>query len=1258
MESITARARAEQQLHFQASLLNHVRNAVIATDLDGKIIFWNAFAEQLYQWKAAEVLGKNAREVIVPADQKARAQEVIDSMALTGHWEGEFLVRRKDGSTFLSYVHDAVIHGSDGESVGYVGVSTDISERKQAEEALARAAAIIESSDDAIISKTLDGIITSWNKGAARIYGYSAEEVIGRSISILMAEAQHQELTEILKKVGQGEMVDHHETSRIRKDGKRIDVSLSVSPIRDASGTIIGASAIVRDITEPNRAEAALRTSEERLRVGLNTANVAVFSQDLDLRYLWMYQPQLGYTTEQVMGRTDAELLPANEEGAAVMNIKRRALETGQRQHAEVLVTVAGEPHFYDLVAEPFRDTHGEIIGLTGASLDISQRKRAEEALIASERNYRNIFALAPVGIYQALSDGTILTANKALVEMLGYESLEELLGVKLGSEMQLPEDVRKKLIGADGGPGYAVDVDMQWTRKDGSPISVQLSAHAIKGPNGEIEYFEGFVRDNTERKRVETERDVISEVIQSVNLTSNLDELLTHVHRSLKRVLYAENCCVVLYNKQTGMLETPLFVDLIEPNPFPMAISKTCTAKVFGSGKPLLMNEAILGELLERGEVELVGRPAPSFLAVPLMTPAETIGVIIVQHYEKENVYSEADVELLSAVAAQLAWAIERQRAEKALRESEERYRDLVENSREFICTHDLDGLVLSANRAAVEVLGYGPQDYCGKRNFREILAPEVRDGFTDYLKRVLAHGADSGLMKVQTKAGEKRIWEYYNTLRTEGVSTPIVRGMAHDVTDRRRAEEALRESEERYRELFESAQDAIYVQNLDGIYTSVNRAAAKLTGYDREEILGKHFEEFVAPEYLELVRTKFSQKLTDLAQTAYLVEVIAKDGRRVPVELCSSVILKHGVPVGIQGIARDITKRKRAEDALRQQKEMLQKIFDHIPVMIRLTGPDGRVQLVNREYERMTGWTLAEIQRDELNIFADLYPDKDERERILDRMEECKGEWTDFRTRVRDGRVIDTSWANIPLSAGMTLGIGQDISVRKRAEERLRGYSRQLIEAQEAERQHIARELHDQIGQVLTAVRINLQRLSNSAGPEETRTLSEQGMTIIDEALEQVRSLSFELRPSILDGLGLPSALRWYADQYTRRTGIKTKTVIKMPVGQTRLKQELETACFRIVQEALTNVVRHAGARNVFIYLKKLEHQVVLSVKDNGRGFERLAANPASGAIHMGLQGMKDRALSLGGTLEVESAPGEGTIIRASLPVDGIED
>jgi signal transduction histidine kinase len=251
---------------------------------------------------------------------------------------------------------------------------------------------------------------------------------------------------------------------------------------------------------------------------------------------------------------------------------------------------------------------------------------------------------------------------------------------------------------------------------------------------------------------------------------------------------------------------------------------------------------------------------------------------------------------------------------------------------------------------------------------------------------------------------------------------------------------------------------------------------------------------------------------------------------------------------------------------------------------------------------------------------------------------------------------REVSASYFPIEGPAGIDRAacVLRDITERKRDEQALRNYSRRLIEAQETERHNIARELHDQIGQVLTAVQLNLQNVLKSCESSDSRTLIEEGITIVDEAVVQVRDLSFELRPALLDDLGLITALRWYTDRFAQRTGILATAAFDPPQIPTRLKRELETACFRIVQEALRNVLRHAKASRVLISLKNCGGQILLVVKDDGTGFDVHSENFTTFTNRVGLRGMKERTMAVGGRLEVRSSPSQGTEIRAQFPYD----
>ena len=244
--------------------------------------------------------------------------------------------------------------------------------------------AIVEASDDAIIGKTLDGIIVSWNKGAEKIYGYKAEEIVGHSISVLVPPGKPDELPGIMKQLRRGQRIESYETTRVHKDGHLIDLSLTVSPVKDEAGKVVGASAIARDITIRKQAEAALRLSEERFRVALKGAPVVVFTQDLQLRYTWINSPVLAWNRQDYIGKTDAEIV-GGEDGARLTAIKQEVLRTGVGSRTEVNVAFEGVIHYFDLIVEPLRDAGGTLLGLICSATDITSSKnliaKLQEAL-------------------------------------------------------------------------------------------------------------------------------------------------------------------------------------------------------------------------------------------------------------------------------------------------------------------------------------------------------------------------------------------------------------------------------------------------------------------------------------------------------------------------------------------------------------------------------------------------------------------------------------------------------------------------------------------------------------------------------------------------------------------------------------------------------------------------------------------------------------------------------------------------------------
>jgi PAS domain S-box-containing protein len=259
--------------------------AIFMLDADGRILNWNAGAERLFGYQELEVVGELSSLLFTPEDvQSGIPDQKLREAADVGRAEDERWHVCKDGSRFWASSFVRPVRGEDGSVRGFAKVTRDATELKRAEEDRAQLAAIVESSDDVIIGKTLEGTITSWNKGAEKIYGYSAEEAVGQPVSMLVPPERPNEIPRILESIRRGEKVDHFETMRVTKDGRKLDISLTVSPIRNSAGDIVGASTIARDITGRKEAEAEIRLLNEQLerKVRQRTAQLEEANEELE----------------------------------------------------------------------------------------------------------------------------------------------------------------------------------------------------------------------------------------------------------------------------------------------------------------------------------------------------------------------------------------------------------------------------------------------------------------------------------------------------------------------------------------------------------------------------------------------------------------------------------------------------------------------------------------------------------------------------------------------------------------------------------------------------------------------------------------------------------------------------------------------------------------------------------------------------------------------------------------------------------------
>jgi PAS domain S-box-containing protein len=271
---ISERARSEAALREQAALLDLARDAIMVRGLDGTIRFWNHGAEEMYGYSKQQATGRVKHELLATLFPQPLAE--IEALVLIGgRWDGELVHTTQNGKRIDVASQWVLQRDKDGHASGVLEINNDISVRKRMDEARKSLAAIVESSEDAIIGKSDAGIVTSWNNGAEKLFGYSASEMVGRSIQQLLPADRHHEEDEILHRLKQGETVNHFETVRAKKDGTLVQVSLTISPIRDANGKITGASKIARNITEKKQMERQLQQSQKMEAIGQLTGGIA-----------------------------------------------------------------------------------------------------------------------------------------------------------------------------------------------------------------------------------------------------------------------------------------------------------------------------------------------------------------------------------------------------------------------------------------------------------------------------------------------------------------------------------------------------------------------------------------------------------------------------------------------------------------------------------------------------------------------------------------------------------------------------------------------------------------------------------------------------------------------------------------------------------------------------------------------------------------------------------------------------------------------
>ena len=495
--------RADERANLLASIVESSDDAIFSWTLEGIIASWNRGAKVIYGYDPDEIIGQPISRLIHP-DRPGELEGLLIRIRRGEHIRHYETVRlRKDGSTVSISLAASPMLDATGRLTGVSAICRDITDWKRANQRANLLASIADNSDDAIFSWTLEGIITSWNRGAHVVYGYDSDEIIGQPISRLIHPDRPGELDELTARIRRGEHIRHYETIRLRKDGSTVSISLAASPMLDTTGGLIGISAICRDITEWKRAKSKV----EFLASIVETSDDAILSWNTEkIITSWNRgaQAMLGYSPDEIIGQPISRLSPPECSGEAeqfLEQIRRgepiRRYETTRLRKDDTRISVS-------LTASPIFDSAGFLAGLSIIGRDVTERRVAEEKIrLAEERN--RIFAdcVRDFALFMIDPRGHVTTWNQGAERLKGYRA-EEIVGKHI-EIFYPPEAVAAGKVQGELETATRTGecVDEGWRiRKDGSRFWARVVITALRDNNGELRGFNKLTRDITETKR------------------------------------------------------------------------------------------------------------------------------------------------------------------------------------------------------------------------------------------------------------------------------------------------------------------------------------------------------------------------------------------------------------------------------------------------------------------------------------------------------------------------------------------------------------------------------------------------------------------------------------------------------------------------------------------------------------------------------------------------------------------------------------
>lgn len=918
---LRTRRQLEREVAFRAQLLDNVEAATYAGDMAGRVIYWNAASTELFGYTADEALGANVGKLIVPRGEGARADRNVAELRAGRRVVGEYMLKRKDGSTFPAHVTNAPVFHADGSVAAIVAICIDLTERRAQEDRLARMAAIIESSNDAVVEHDQEGRIVSWNAAAERIYGYTADQIIGRHMTELAPEAARPEVETVRQWVLGGRHVAGRPSRRVRSDGSMALLNIAFFPVHGPDGTVIGTASVARDLAEQMR----LQESHARLAAIVDSATDAVLGRDNQRRIAsWNAAAErlFGWSAAELVGGFAWEIVPDDlREETSAMAARLRAGLTVAAETERVARN--GRRFPVELNAFPVLDQAGGIAGSATFIRDISEKRAAEAAL----RSAQSAVAQSEA-ILRAVFEGTsetlcmwdrelrLITANRAAIEhavaLLGHQP-------RSGDSMELCV-VPTFWEGFQGHHHRAVR---------GETFSVEAR---LRGPDGNPTWFDyayNPVRDETGA--------VVAVVLAGRNITARhiaelaLREAEAHLHSLVS------NAPVIQFSISAEGVVTLAAGGGLE------AIGSLGERLV---GSRISELDSRIPRLASAFEATMAGNEA-SFEAVADGLSWE----VALSPVRDRSGRVKHVIGVGTNVTARKAAEAERQRLDA-------NYRAIVEGTSDGLFVLDVEGdgedrvyRISLINRAFSEMTGLGIEQTVGRRVEEVFRGAVLRNGFDRYRATIASGGTIT--YEEPLPVGEQRwVGVTMTALFDDTGRCYRIVGSSRDITERRRAQETV----ERLASIIESASEAVVSVDTRGRIVNWNPAAERIYGYASAEVIGRHFKMLIPDDDAAQSQGSWERVLHHQTTSQRHVRRLHKDGHIIDLQVSLFPLRDFdGNVIGTASVGTDIGDKLRYERELSERAADLDAVFASSSEGIILAGPDLHILSFNAAARRL---------------------------------------------------------------------------------------------------------------------------------------------------------------------------------------------------------------------------------------------------------------------------------------------------------------